>query len=98
MLSSLRENSRNLASSSCGLGPGTTGHIMEHGGGVRREPQSSSIPTLPFESGQCNSEPIESYQRNLFSEWCDGLSDLGTASWKIPGLIGIRKLESQLQD
>ena len=25
------ENSRNLASSSCGLGPGTTGNIMEHG-------------------------------------------------------------------
>ena len=25
--------------------PGNTGNIMEHGGGVRREPESSSIPT-----------------------------------------------------
>ena len=32
------QNSRNLASSSCGLWPGTTGNIMEHGTGVRQEP------------------------------------------------------------
>ena len=31
--SALYENSRNLASSNCGLGPGTTGNILEHGRG-----------------------------------------------------------------
>ena len=40
----LSENSRNLASSLCGLGSGNTGNAMEHGGGVRRDPQSSSMP------------------------------------------------------
>ena len=37
---------------------------------------------------------------NLFSRWYDGLceiSNLGDASWKIPRLHGISKLESQLQ-
>ena len=46
--SALFENSRNLASSSSGLGPRTTGNLMEHGRGVRREPQSSSILTPHF--------------------------------------------------
>ena len=42
-----------------------------------------------------------SYQWNLFSQWCDGwteISHLGNASWKIPRLSGISKLESQPQD
>ena len=50
-----------------------------------------------FLSGRCNPEPRKSYWRNLVSQWYDGLpevSDLGNASWKIPGLIGISKLES----
>ena len=38
----LFENSRNLASSSCGLESGTAGNIMEHGRGVSQDPQSSS--------------------------------------------------------
>ena len=52
--SALLENSRNLASSSCGLGPGNTGNRMEHGRGVRQEPQSSSIPTPRFNQGIAN--------------------------------------------
>ena len=39
--SALFNNSRNLASSSCGLGTGTTEHITAHGRGARREPQRS---------------------------------------------------------
>ena len=39
---------KNLASSSCGLGSGNTGNIVEHGRGVRREPQSSSIQPPHF--------------------------------------------------
>ena len=49
--SALFEHSRNLASSSCGLGSGDTGNTLEHGRGVRREPQSSSIPTPRFNQG-----------------------------------------------
>ena len=43
--SALFENSKSMASSYRGLGPGNTGNIMEHGRSVRRGPQSSSIPT-----------------------------------------------------
>ena len=43
--SALFENSRNLASSSCRW---TSGNTVEHGRGVRREQQSSSIPTQRF--------------------------------------------------
>ena len=49
--SALFENLQNLASSSCGLGPGTTGNILEHGRGVRRESQSSSTSTPRFYHG-----------------------------------------------
>ena len=42
------ENSLNLASSSCGLGQGTTGNILGHGGRVRKGPQSSAIPSHVF--------------------------------------------------
>ena len=45
--SALFENSLNLASSFCALGPCDTGNIMEYGRGVRRE-QSSSIPNPQF--------------------------------------------------
>ena len=88
------ENSKNLASSSSDLGPRNS---MEHGKGVRRDPQSSSTPTPRFDQGLGT---LNSW-RNLFSVWCDGLpeiSDLGTASWKIHGLIRISKLECLLQD
>ena len=43
--SALFDNSKNLASSSCGVGSGNT---MEYDRGVRRDPQSSSIPTPTF--------------------------------------------------
>ena len=36
--SALFENSRNLVSSSCGLGPSNTGNTMEHGRGVTQDP------------------------------------------------------------
>ena len=42
------EKPKSFASSSCGLRPGNTGNILEHGEGVRREPQSSTIPTPRF--------------------------------------------------
>ena len=42
------ENSKNLASSSSNLGPRNS---MEHGKGVRRDPQSSSTPTPRFDQG-----------------------------------------------
>ena len=42
------ENPKNLASSLCGLRPGNTGNEVNHGEGVRREPQSSTIPTPRF--------------------------------------------------
>ena len=48
-----------------------------------------------------NPELLESYWKNLFSQWYDGLpeiSDLGDASWMVPRLYGILMLESQLQD
>ena len=91
------ESSKNLESSSCGLGSGNT---LEHGKVVRRDQESSSIPPPRFTQGLGTLNPV-SYWRNLFSKWCDGLpeiSDIGTASWKIPGLIGVSKLEGQLQD
>ena len=42
------ENPRNLAVSSCGLRPGNTRNTLNHGEGVRREPQSSAILTPRF--------------------------------------------------
>ena len=42
---------------------------------------------------------VNSYWWNLFSWWYDWLpeiSDLGNASWKIPGLVAISKLESHI--
>ena len=73
---------------------------MAHGKGVRRDPQSSSIPTRRLNQVLDPSTPCVTLEE-LISQWCDGLpeiSNLGNASWKIPGLIGISKLESQLQN
>ena len=39
---------KNVASSSCTLRSGNTRNIMRHGEGLRREPQSSTMPTLRF--------------------------------------------------
>ena len=39
---------KNVASSSCKLRSGNTRNIMRHGEGSRREPQSSTMPTLRF--------------------------------------------------
>ena len=52
----LFENSKNWHRSleeefESGLGPDNTGNIMEHRRGVRREPQSSAIPTPRFNQG-----------------------------------------------
>ena len=99
--SALFENSRNLASSFRGLKHDITGNRTEHGRGVRRDPQSSSIPSPRFNQGIGTLSPLYKNWRNSFSQWYDGLpeiSDLGNASWKIPRLYGIPKLECQLQD
>ena len=45
-------------SSSCGLEPGNTGNIMEHGRRVRREPQSMSVPTPLFNQGLATLNPV----------------------------------------
>ena len=92
--SALFENSRNLASSSCGLGPGTTVNIVEHGRGVRQEPQSSSIPTSRFHQGVATLNPLShtggTYSHNFmmdhplselnFGEFPDSLE---FQSWKV---------------
>ena len=99
--SAVFENSRHLASSSCGLGQATAGNIMAHGRGGMRVPQSSTIPTPRFHQGVAT-HPIQSYWRNLFSQCFDGFPESSRStemkSWKIPWFIGISKLESQLQD
>ena len=58
----LFENSKNLASSSCGLVPG---HTMEHGRRMRRDPQSSSTPTPRLNQGLGTLNPFVSYWRNF---------------------------------
>ena len=50
------ENTRNLASSSCLLRPSNTRNALKHGEGLRREPQSSAIPTPPFSRTPCRRE------------------------------------------
>ena len=56
--SAIFENSRNLASSSSGLGQATTENMVEHGRGVIREPQSSAIPTPRFNQGVATLNPF----------------------------------------
>ena len=55
----------NLASSSCELRPGSTGNTMRHGEGLKRETQSSTIPTLRFTRNYETWNPFASYWRNL---------------------------------
>ena len=64
--SSIFENSRKLASSSCGL---TSGNIMEHGRGVRRDPQSSSIPTPRFNQGPRGFRSRKCILGNSWTHW-----------------------------
>ena len=47
-VSILRGPKEYLASSSCALRPGNTGSTKRHGEGLRRDPRSSTIPTLQF--------------------------------------------------
>ena len=85
------KNSKNLASSSCGLRPLDTGKIMEQGEGVRREPQGSTILTPRFATN--HAEPFISHWRNVFSKLYDGKSEksnLGAASRKIPRSSGLQ--------
>ena len=84
--SALFQNSKNLASSSCGLNPIGIGKIAEQREGVRQELQDSTNSSLCQE---LDLEPLLSYWRNLFSKLHDGnseKSDLGAAAiqcWKV---------------
>ena len=85
--SALFENSRNLASPSCEL---TSGNIMEHGRGVRRFYQGlGTLNPLYHTGGTYSQNGVMDYPRYPISE---------LHPRKIPRLIGISKLESQLQD
>ena len=60
---------------------------MEHGRGVRQEPQSSTIPTPRLNQGVATLNPFGHTGGTSFSQWYDGLPevpDLGNASWKLP--------------
>ena len=73
---------------------------MEREKEVRREPQGSSIP-VPAVSNWFRILFVLIMPVNIFSQWYDklpGISDLGDASWKIPRVYEISKLENQLQD
>ena len=65
----LFENSRDLASSSCGLGLGNT---VEHWKGVRRDPRSSSIPNPRLNHGNATLSPL-SHTGGTYS--LDGVMD-----------------------
>ena len=73
---------------------------MEPGRGGVREPQSSTIPTPRFNQSVGTLNPF-SHIGGTHS--LNGMVDnprspyLGNASWKIPALIGISELESELQ-
>ena len=70
--SALFENSKNLASSSRGLRSGNTGNTLKHGERVRREPQSSAIPTprlsMNYETWEPLSRTGETYSQNCTME------------------------------
>ena len=75
--------------------------MMEHRRGVRQEPHSSSIPTPRFNQDIATLNPIRRTGGTYSDNGMTGLpeiSDLGNASWKMPELPGISKLESQFQD
>ena len=84
------ENSKNLASSSCGLRAVDRGKIKEQGEGMRQEPQSSTIPIPRLARNHATWNPCKSYWRNLFSKLYDGKSEksnLGAASRKCPDSV-----------
>ena len=58
---------------------------------MRREPRSSSIPTPRFNQGHCNPEHFVSYERNLVSQWYDGLPEISNLG-KFPNSSGISEL------
>ena len=99
--SALFENSRNLASSSSGLGPGTTENIVEH------EEMWDKSPRVRQYQLHVLIRALQPWTHSvILEETCchngmkglPEISDLGIASWKIPELIGISNLKSQLQD
>ena len=63
---------RNLTSSPCDLRSGNTGNTMRLREGVRREPQSSTIPTLRFTRSHETWNPLyrtgRTYSRNCLME------------------------------
>ena len=74
---------------------------MRHGEGLRREPQTSAIPTTRFTMKIWDLESLNSCWRNLFSKLFDGNTEvhyLGLALRNIPRLLRFSMLESQLQD
>ena len=58
------------------LRSGNVGSIMESCERVRRDPQSSSIPTPRFHQSLGTLNHVESHWWNLFSQWYDGLSEI----------------------
>ena len=95
--STLFNNSKNLASSSQELRPDTRKY-KEAGewNETRISKFINTCATLPKWR-----EIVKSYWWNLFSQWCDWVSeipDFGIASGKVSWPHGIPKLESQLQN
>ena len=83
--SALFENSLNLASSSCGLGPGNTGNIIWN----MEEEWDESRRTPRFNQGIGTLNPLNHNWWNLFSRWYDWgheMSNLGNASRKVSRL------------
>ena len=80
--SELFVNSQNLASCSCGLKRIGAGKIAEQRGGVREEPQDSTVQLTPRFARTLRPGTLKSSWRNLFSKFFDGKSeksDLGAA-------------------
>ena len=68
---------------------------------MRREPAEFYNTNSTVYQESFNLDTLISYWWHLFSKWYDALSEtstLGTASRKIPGLIGLSMLESQRHD
>ena len=66
--SELFVNSQNLASSSCGLKRIGAGKIAEQRGGVREEPQDSTVQLTPRFATTLRPGTLKSSWRNLFSQ------------------------------
>ena len=70
---------------------------MVPGREVRREPQNSSIPVPRFQRGAGGFDHTGgTYSHNGMMDYPRS-SHVGNASWEIPRLHGISKLESQLK-